>query len=430
MKLLAVGDIHLGRRPTRLPEELSHTPAELGPAAAWRLTVEFAVNENVDAVLLAGDVVESEKDFFEGFRELKAGVDRLTAAGIEVIAVAGNHDVEVLPRLAKVLEGEAQFKLLGQGGVWESHTLEARKDKVKVWGWSFPRKEVHTSPLAGVAFDRNQGFQLGLLHCDLNQSASPYAPVMQRELNGAGLDAWLLGHIHKPHALSPKSLCGYLGCLSGMDPGESGARGPWMLRIEGGCIRKVAQVPIAPLRWESLQIDISTLDDPGEISSLLITQAQDLDKKLFSTGPTPKAVGLRVRFVGQTRFARELSNQAREFEETQHHFPVGDREYFVEHCEVAVLPRTDLAALAQREDPLGLLAARLLLLDRPSEDPERTALVQAATAHFRESLGDHKWRGLESNAEALTETEVVERLRLAGSAALQTLYAQQQGALN
>ena len=427
MKLLAVGDIHLGRRPTRLPEELSHTPAELGPAAAWRLTVEFAVNENVDAVLLAGDVVESEKDFFEAFHELRQGVDKLTEAGIQVIAVAGNHDVHVLPRLADLLQENASFKLLGRGGTWESIPIQANGETLLLWGWSFPQREVRSSPLAGTQFDSGSGLQLGLLHCDLDQRNSPYAPVMSSELNRAGLSGWLLGHIHKPAALSPDAMCGYLGCLSGMDPGESGTRGPWSLHIEKGRVREVIQVPLAPLRWLALDLDISDLEDIGDLDSRLVEEITNLDEKLSRENFKPKAVGIRLTLVGRTLVAKELADWIQDKAIRAVHVLRPGTDYFVEHCASAVLPKVDLEELARQHTPLGLLARRLLLLDSSDENPERRALIADATDAFGKSLQKPIWRVLESNAEMLEEAQVVARLKHAGTQAINQLYAQQRG---
>ena len=96
MKILAVGDMHLGRRPARLPDQLAERAHELGPASAWKRTVDAALDNKVHAVLLAGDVVENENDFFEAYRDLAGGVQRLTDEGIDVVGVAGNHDVKVL----------------------------------------------------------------------------------------------------------------------------------------------------------------------------------------------------------------------------------------------------------------------------------------------------------------------------------------------
>ena len=83
INLLAIGDIHLGRRPTRVPEDVLESVGlrELTPAAAWRRAVEKALSLEVDAVLLAGDVVEQNDDFYEAYGDLAEGVERLTGAG-------------------------------------------------------------------------------------------------------------------------------------------------------------------------------------------------------------------------------------------------------------------------------------------------------------------------------------------------------------
>ena len=126
MKILAVGDMHLGRTPSRLPPQL-HAP-DLGPAEAWRRTVAAALNHDVKAVLLAGDVVDRDDDFFEAYRALESGVKTLADAGIAVVGVAGNHDVKVLPRLVRHIP---KFRLLGEGrtmGVLPDRRRQGRGD--------------------------------------------------------------------------------------------------------------------------------------------------------------------------------------------------------------------------------------------------------------------------------------------------------------
>jgi DNA repair exonuclease SbcCD nuclease subunit len=147
--LLAIGDIHLGRRPTRVPEDVLESVGskELTPAAALRRAVERALSLEVDAVLLAGDVVEQNDDFYEAYGDLAEGVKRLTRAGIPVFGVAGNHDVRVLPRLADAIP---EFQLLGRGGVWEEAVIEGRDgSSMRILGWSFPSERgarSHESP--------------------------------------------------------------------------------------------------------------------------------------------------------------------------------------------------------------------------------------------------------------------------------------------
>src|SRR5690606_9199764 len=98
MKLLCAADLHLGRQPSRLPDDLGGLAEHLTPAESWRRLVRLAIDEGVAAVLLAGDVVEDAYDFFEAYSDLRRGAEELADAGIALLTVAGNHDVEVLPR--------------------------------------------------------------------------------------------------------------------------------------------------------------------------------------------------------------------------------------------------------------------------------------------------------------------------------------------
>ncbi|RMH04428.1 MAG: hypothetical protein D6702_03315 [Planctomycetota bacterium] len=198
-RLLFVGDLHLGRRSGILPESLLERglrPADLGPAAAWRLCCEQAIAEKVDAVVLAGDVVESREDRIEGWSQLEAGVGRLVAAGIPVVGVAGNHDGLVLPALADRIEG---FRLLGRGGRWETIELVGPGGPFRLLGWSFPDQYVTASPLEDLPGDfLGDGPLLGVLHADLDQAGSRYAPVTRAALEATPVDAWFLGHVHAP----------------------------------------------------------------------------------------------------------------------------------------------------------------------------------------------------------------------------------------
>ena len=129
LTILAIGDIHLGTIPARLPENLSDaglSKHDLSPATAWKCAVDYAIDQQVDAVLLAGDVVESTNARFEAIVPLEQGVQELINNNIQVIAVAGNHDTDALPRLAKLING---FHLLGEQGIWDKTTLSKMADQ-------------------------------------------------------------------------------------------------------------------------------------------------------------------------------------------------------------------------------------------------------------------------------------------------------------
>ena len=463
MKLLAVGDIHLGRTPSRLPMELANRAHELGPAEAWRRAVDGAIAAGVKAVLLAGDVVENDDDFFEAYRELSQGVRRLADKGVEVIGVAGNHDVRVLPRLAEQI---AQFQLLGQGGEWERREISEGNEVVSLWGWSFPQAQVHRSPLNGARLERGAGISLGLLHCDRGATNSPYAPVAGSELGQAGLDGWLLGHIHKPDDLaapSPNghfSPNGYLGSITGLQRGETGPRGPWLITLAEGQIAQVVQLPLAPLRWDHLEVPIDDLNvelagpNPDgmqeKVQGYLLERVREFDAELnrqrnhaMETEPAlneanlrPAAVGLRVRFTGRTRFGRIAADAISEDDRGHIYDGNGDAHYFIESLQSDTRPEIDLQELAQRQDPVGLLAQRLLWLEPPegtegaaghaeqgewiAAAEQRANLIEAAKQRLDAQAGRPRWNGLQP-----ATPDPVEWLRKSGFRALDRLLAQE-----
>ncbi|MFC1452477.1 exonuclease SbcCD subunit D [Verrucomicrobiota bacterium] len=233
-RLLCIGDIHLGKRPAELPEHIEQygvSAAVLSPVQAWRNTVQWALDNDVHAALLAGDVVHRSEDRFEAYGHLAEGVRRLVDAGIPVCAVAGNHDSLALPRLAAQIP---EVRLLGRGGRWELLELTARNGSaVQLAGWSFPTQHVTANPLDSFDLTPDPDLpSIGLIHCDLDASTSRFAPVRRSDFARALLDFWALGHIHIPSELQPGDRFGYLGSLVGLDPGETGCRGPWLLTVE------------------------------------------------------------------------------------------------------------------------------------------------------------------------------------------------------
>ena len=79
-RILCTGDIHLGRRPTRLPETVD--PHILRPTSIWKSFVSTAIERKVDAVVLTGDVVDESNKFYEAFSVLQSGIRSLAKQGI------------------------------------------------------------------------------------------------------------------------------------------------------------------------------------------------------------------------------------------------------------------------------------------------------------------------------------------------------------
>ena len=410
--LLAVGDMHLGRPPTALPEDLRHRQAQLGPEAAWQRVVSEAIERRVDGVLLAGDVVERSRDFFVAYGQLKSGIEQLAGAGIPVLAVAGNHDTHVLPRLADEID---QLHLLGRDGEWEW----ARLDDLTVLGWSFPQPQVRRSPLEGLDGTRRDRTVIGLLHCDRDQAESTHAPVSTNALENAPVDAWLLGHIHKPDPLDEDRPIGYLGSVTALRASETGARGPWLVQVSPGAV-VADQLPLAPLRYERLEIDCSELEGVERLGEQVLAQCRATVSGLNELDYQPEALGLRLVLTGSTALGSALSHAAEELASDGRSWEESGIACFIQKVEMATTPAVDLRRLARQSDPCGLLARRLIALDDPDCDEYRR-LVEQGRRQLDPVVRSREFRDL---SRVLDDGAVANWLHQAGLTALNRMLDQ------
>lgn len=414
--LLAIGDIHLGRSPAALHPDLQTQRPGLGPEAAWRRCVSEALERGVDGVLLAGDVVERSRDLLVAYGDLKQGIDQLAAAGIPVLAVAGNHDTLVLPRLAAEIDA---LHLLGAGGRWQKKSL----GKLSVLGWSFPRPHVRHNPLRELPRIERPERVIGLLHCDRDQSDSPYAPVTSQDLEAAGTAAWLLGHIHQPDRLDGERPIGYLGSATALRASDTGPRGPWLIEFNDGQLA-ATQLPLAPLRFDTVQIDVSALEAPEDLAEATLAAGRAHIETLQNERFVPDVIGLRLTLTGRCRFESALTQAADDLIAGSRPWKEGSIRLFVQKVVVATGAAADLERLARQEDPCGLLARRILVL-QDSAHPEHQDLIARARPHLAEAASQKEFRELAAD---LDDEGVRYWLLQAARTTLNDLLAQKPGA--
>jgi exonuclease SbcD len=431
--ILAIGDIHLGTRCSGLPDDLLSwgiDPEDLTPAASLKLSVDFAINQHVDAVLFAGDLVESTNARFEAILPLEKSIRRLLEAGIQVVAIAGNHDVEALPRLAKLIDG---FEVLGARGQWESRIItKNQKPVAEIIGWSFGEQFVRQSPLAHLLAEPLEAVfpsipRIGLLHADLDASGGHYAPIRQIELDNTGYDAWLLGHIHKPSLQNSldagdSAPSGYLGSLVGLDASETGLHGPWLMKISGRGQLFMEQVPLSPLRWENISISIDGLEHIEDVPDRLLAEAQNFVHQLREAGSAPLALGLRIRLEGASHQYEEIRQKVADGDWNRLGRVIDGTGVFFNKIIDSMELHLELTEIAMGDDPAALLAQRILSLQH--NDDQSAALLEAARAELGIIARDDQWsplRDQRSPTDPLSDKALREMLLQAGKAALQSM---------
>lgn len=404
VKILCTGDLHLGRYPSRVDAQTR----AFSVAHIWARVVDLAIEEAVDLVVLTGDVVDRENRFFEAIGPLEQGIRRLGAAGIATYGVAGNHDFDVLPRVADALNAD-YFHLLGRGGSWESQVFECDgKPLMRLVGWSFPTQHFPQSPLDTLVRAEPDGIPtVGVLHADLDSGASRYAPVRRAELGAYGFSAWLLGHIHRPSkSRAPdQSLLLYPGSPQPLDPGERGAHGPWLVEVEPGRPAKARQIALASLRYAQMEVDLSSMQRADEFEGIILEslrarlhQWAQQARESSSHAYLPERAMIRLKLVGRTRFRREIESRfARVIEDLE--LSVEKIVARVEQVHLATRPALDLSDIARGNDPPALLARLLIELETGAP----SAAYQPLFLHLRREVAQVQ----RDNAFALLRAEQV-----------------------
>lgn len=431
MKILCTGDLHIGRRSSKVPDEQARRQT---PAVVWELMVAWAIEQGVDVMALTGDVVDRANRFFEAIGPLERGLKRLVEASIDVVAVSGNHDFDVLPRLVDTI-GSKRFHLLGRGGAWQEIHLARGGETLRVQGWSFPSEHHAESPLASytaLASSRDRAEHAGptilLTHGDLDSTASRYAPVTRRELAALPVTVCLLGHVHKPlyesNATGPAVL--YPGSPQALDPGETGKHGPWLLEFAGSTIRSARQIPLSLIRYEELLVDVTDAVELAEVQTTLSVAVRKRLAEIARDGGPLELLSLRLTLAGRTplhhRLPRDLTGQLTDFRPSHENILA-----LVEKVRFATRPAIDLQELSRAHDAPGMLARLILDLQSGEHHADVEHLTGVALRRLRDLHNASAFEPIATDQEA-DATAPRGLLHEAASALLDELLAQKEPA--
>jgi DNA repair protein SbcD/Mre11 len=200
---------------------------------AFTRIVDMAIDEQVDALLIAGDLYDREQTSMKTARFIAQAYKRLTDAGIRVFVIRGNHDsLSKIMRELTLPEGVTVFG--GKPGV---ELIErAGAPAIAVHGLSFREPEAPESLLPKYRPPVADAVNIGLMHTSLGGSPGHdvYAPVSLADLDASGFRYWALGHIHKRSVFTGRATVVMPGMPQGRDIGEAGLKSVTLVTVDDG----------------------------------------------------------------------------------------------------------------------------------------------------------------------------------------------------
>jgi exonuclease SbcD len=266
MRLLHSADLHVDS-PMRGLVAYEEAPVEelrLATRVALGNLVDTAIEQVVDAVLLAGDIFDGDWPHYGTGVHFISEMGRLREAGVPVVIVTGNHDAE--SKLTKSLRFPDNVELLDTR---KPQTVRFEAIGLAVHGQGYATPAVHDDLSAGYPAPIADMINVGLLHtsADGRPGHEYYAPCKVEDLIARGYDFWGLGHVHSHEVLSIDPLIVFPGNLQGRGLRETGAKGAILVELRHDGSATFERRPLDAVRWELLEVDVCECtgrDDVGE----------------------------------------------------------------------------------------------------------------------------------------------------------------------
>ena len=255
MRILHFADLHIGvENYGRIDPETGLSTRLLDFLQALDEVVEYALSQNIDLVLLAGDAYKSRDPNQTHQRELAKRLATLSSAGIPVFLLLGNHDRPNAVGRATAIEifNTLQVPNLYVGEEIKTYVVETPKGSLQITALPWPRRSMLLSreDTRSLSVEEvNERIQ-DLFTRAIQQAAERLDPDIPAILTGhitvsgatlgsersmmLGQDHFLLpssihlpafdyialGHIHKHQVLRENPLMVYSGSLQRVDFGE------------------------------------------------------------------------------------------------------------------------------------------------------------------------------------------------------------------
>jgi len=288
LKIIHAADLHLDSPFAGLSPDQAALRREELRAVPDRLA-DLANEEQADLVLLAGDLLDSQRIYRETAELLARALGRIRA---KVFLSPGNHDPynSASPYALPIWPENVHIFTSPQ-----PEAVSLPELGCTVYGAAFTGEQREDSPLAHFSAC---GDQLNLMVLHGNTQGRDYAPISPAEIAASGLDYLALGHIHQHSGLqkSGDTFWAYPGCPEGRGFDELDDKGVLIVTAEKGLVQTRFH-PLSVRRYQIIDVDLTGCSDPlAAITAALPGQTQSDLYRIRLTGEfamdAPTMIGL------------------------------------------------------------------------------------------------------------------------------------------
>ncbi|MFG1396327.1 metallophosphoesterase family protein [Roseixanthobacter pseudopolyaromaticivorans] len=299
-RFIHAADIHLDSPLRSLALRNPDLAALIGTATrrAFVRIIDLCLEEQVDALVLAGDLYDGDQTSMKTARFLGEQMQRLAAAGIGVFIVRGNHDA--LSKITKELTFPDKVKIFSSRAEAVPVGRAPGDFPVVIHGLSFAQPHAPESLLAKYKPPVEGAVNIGVMHTSLAGAPGhdPYAPCSLADLHATGFRYWALGHVHKRSVVEGACSIVMPGMPQGRDINEAGPKSVTLVTIADDRSIHIEDRATSIAQFARVPVDATGIEDWRD---LVAAVGQALEQERSRVGA--EHLVARVEINGRTPLA-------------------------------------------------------------------------------------------------------------------------------
>ena len=309
LRLLHTADVHLGARHADLGDRAA-TQRER-QFAAFVATVDLAIAEKVDLVLIAGDLFDSNVQPRRSVERAAAQMKRLVDVRIRIVIAPGTHDVFDRASIYRAYDLPALAGAVGSDLVTvlnpDHPDVHLEALDLTVHGRCFATKRAPESPLrdGDLTKDGRAAWHVGLLHAAIaieGRTDGDDVVITTDEIAASNLDYLALGHWHSTTKGKAKgTVYAYAGAPEPVALDQDRAGNVLLVNLDAAGGKKQVAIEerrVGKTRFERAKVDAATVgSQPGLITKLAERADPDLVLAVELIGVRPDELDLHVEEV-------------------------------------------------------------------------------------------------------------------------------------
>lgn len=301
-RFVHTADLHLDSPLRSLAMRNADLAELIGDATRQALIaiVDLCIDEQVDALIIAGDLYDGDQTSMKTARFFASQMQRLHEAEIATFIIRGNHDA--LSRITQELILPPSVTVFG--GRSHSIDLSCGDLAISIHGLSFAKPQAPESLLEKYHRPTPDTINIGIMHTSLAGAPGHdlYAPCKASDLHGWGFDYWALGHVHVRAQHAGDRMVIMPGMPQGRDINEAGEKTVTLVTVNDDRSLTIEERATSIAQFERIPVDLSSATTWREAAELIEhgiglardrTRSAHLVGRLQLTGATPLSWQLR-----------------------------------------------------------------------------------------------------------------------------------------